>query len=42
MAKGYWVGCYREIKDPDALADVGDGIKVRVFAAVLQLDVAGR
>ena len=21
MAKGYWVGCYREIKDPDALAE---------------------
>ena len=20
MAKGYWVSCYREIKDPDALA----------------------
>ena len=21
MAKGYWVSCYREIKDPDALAE---------------------
>ena len=21
MAKGYWVGCYREIKDPTALAE---------------------
>ena len=21
MAKGYWVGCYREIKDPAALAE---------------------
>ena len=21
MAKGYWVGCYREIKDADALAE---------------------
>ncbi len=20
MAKGYWVSCYREVKDPDALA----------------------
>ncbi|MYF09253.1 MAG: DUF1330 domain-containing protein [Rhodospirillaceae bacterium] len=24
MAKGYWVSCYREVKDPDALASYAE------------------
>ena len=33
MAKGYWVSCYREIKDPDALAEYAKSAGPAILAS---------
>lgn len=33
MAKGYWVSCYREIKEPDALAEYAKSAMPAILAS---------